>query len=53
LHYFAGARLQALIATLELKDLASSKGYIALYNCLVLGLTKYKEVQSATPSPSR
>ncbi len=35
--------IQALLDTLELQASAGSKGHFALYNCLVLGHTKYKE----------
>ena len=35
----------ALLETLELQDSAKRKGHFALYNCLVLGHTKYSGVQ--------
>ena len=35
----------ALLATLELQDSAKRKGHFALYNCLVLGHTKYSGIQ--------
>ncbi len=40
-------QIQALLDTLELQALAGSKGpsHFALYNCLVLGKTKYKGLE--------
>jgi hypothetical protein len=38
-------QVNALRETLELKDSAQRKGHFALYNCLVLGHTKYNGVQ--------
>ncbi len=38
-------QVNALLETLELKDSAQYKGHFALYNCLVLGHTKYNGVQ--------
>jgi hypothetical protein len=38
-------QVNALLETLELKDSAQRKVYFALYNCLVLGHTKYNGVQ--------
>jgi hypothetical protein len=35
----------ALLVTLESQDSAKHKGHFALYNCLVLGHTKYSGVQ--------
>ena len=35
----------ALLETLELQESARREGHFALYNCLVLGHTKYKGVQ--------
>ena len=35
----------ALLATLELQDSPKRKGHFALYNCLVLGHTKYSGIQ--------
>ena len=42
---------QALLATLELQDSARRKGHFALYNCLVLGHTKYSGVQRVYSNP--
>ncbi len=41
----------ALLETLELKDSAQRKGHFALYNCLVLGHTKYHGVQQVYCNP--
>ena len=41
----------ALLATLELQDSAKRKGHFALYNCLVLGHTKYSGVQRVYCNP--
>ena len=41
----------ALWETLELQDSAKHKGHFALYNCLVLGHTKYKGVQRVYCNP--
>ena len=38
-------QVNALLATLELRESAGRKGHFALYNCLVLGHTKYNGVQ--------
>jgi hypothetical protein len=38
-------QVNALLETLEWKDSAQRKGHFALYNCLVLGHTKYNYVQ--------
>ena len=38
-------QIQALLDTLESQASAVSKGHFALYNCLMLGHTKYKGVQ--------
>ena len=35
----------ALLATLELQESARRKGHFALYNCLVLGHSKYSGIQ--------
>jgi hypothetical protein len=43
--HFIILQVHALFGTLELHNLARSKSYLALYNCLVLGHTKYNEVQ--------
>ena len=37
--------MAALLGTLEFQESAKRKGHFALYNCLVLGHTKYKGVQ--------
>ena len=44
-------QIQALLGTLELQASAGSKGHFALYNCLVLGHTKYKGVQRVYCNP--
>jgi hypothetical protein len=41
----------ALLKTLEFQESASSKGHFALYNCLVLGHTKYNGVQRIYCNP--
>jgi hypothetical protein len=48
-------QVNALLATLELTDSAQRKGHFALYNCLVLGHTKYNGVQRVycNPFPAR
>jgi hypothetical protein len=38
-------QVTALLETLEFQESARHKGHIALYNCLVLGHTKYNGVQ--------
>ncbi len=38
-------QVTALLAKLELQESAKHKSHFALYNCLVLGHNKYKEVQ--------
>ena len=38
-------QVTALLETLEFQESAKNKGYFALYNCLVLGHTKYNGVQ--------
>ncbi len=38
-------QVNALLETLELTDSAQRKGHFVLYNCLVLGHTKYNGVQ--------
>jgi hypothetical protein len=43
--------INALLETLELKDSAQRKGYFVLYNCLVLGHTKYNGVQRVYCNP--
>ena len=39
------SQVDALLKTLELQESAQRKGHFALFNCLVLGHTKYKGVQ--------
>jgi hypothetical protein len=48
-------QVNALLDTLELTDSALGKGHFALYNCLVLGHTKYSGVQRVycNPFPSK
>ena len=44
-------QVTALLVTLELQDSARRKGHFALYNCLVLGHTKYSGVQRVYCNP--
>jgi hypothetical protein len=44
-------QINALLATLELNDSAQRKDHFALYNCLVLGHTKYNGVQRVYCNP--
>ena len=44
-------QVTALLATLELQDSARRKSHFALYNCLVLGHTKYSGVQRVYCNP--
>ena len=48
-------QVNALLDTLVLTDSALRKGHFALYNCLVLGHTKYSGVQRVycNPFPSK
>jgi hypothetical protein len=48
-------QVNALLDILELTDSALCKGHFALYNCLVLGHTKYSGVQRVycNPFPSK
>ena len=48
-------QVTALLETLELQESAKRKGHFALFNCLVLGHTKYKGVQRVycNPFPSK
>ena len=39
------SQVDALLKNLELQESAQRKGHFALFNCLVLGHTKYKGVQ--------
>ncbi len=41
----------ALLATLELQDSAKHKGHFALYDCLVLGHTKYSGIPRVYCNP--
>ena len=44
-------QVTALLQTLELQDSAKRRGHFALFNCLVLGHTKYKGVQRVYCNP--
>ena len=44
-------QVTALLETLELQDSATRKGHFALFNCLVLGHTKYNCVQRVYCNP--
>ena len=44
-------QVTALLKTLEFQESASRKGHFALYNCLVLGHTKYNGVQRVYCNP--
>ena len=44
-------QVDALLKTLELQGSAQRKGHFALFNCLVLGHTKYKGVQRVYCNP--
>ena len=44
-------QVNALLDTLELTDSALRKGHFSLYNCLVLGHTKYSGVQRVYCNP--
>ncbi len=44
-------QVTALLETLEFQESASSKGHFALYNCLMLGHTKYNSVQRVYCNP--
>jgi hypothetical protein len=44
-------QVNALLETLEMKESAQRKGHFALYNCLVLGNTKYNGVQQVYCNP--
>jgi hypothetical protein len=41
MHFMFQVQVTALLKTLEFQESASHKGHFALYNCLVLGHTKY------------
>ena len=44
-------QVTALLQTLELQESAKRKGHFALFNCLVLGHTKYQGVQRVYCNP--
>ena len=44
-------QVTALLQILELQESAKRKGHFALFNCLVLGHTKYKGVQRVYCNP--
>ena len=44
-------QVASLLGTLEFQESAKRKGHFALYNCLVLGHTKYKGVQRVYSNP--
>ncbi len=44
-------QVDALLKTLELQDSAQRKGHFGLFNCLVIGHTKYKGVQRVYCNP--
>ena len=44
-------QVTALLGTLEFQESAKHKGHFALFNCLVLGHTKYKGVQRVYCNP--
>jgi hypothetical protein len=48
-------QINALLETLDLTDSAQGKGHFSLYNCLVLGHTKYNGVQwvDCNPFPAK
>jgi hypothetical protein len=41
-------QVNALLETLDLTESAQHKGHFSLYNCLILGHTKYNGVQRVT-----
>jgi hypothetical protein len=45
------SQVDALLKTLELQESAQRKGHFALFNCLVLGHTKYRGVQLVYCNP--
>ena len=45
------SQVNALLQTLELQESAQRKGHFALFNCLVLGHTKYRGVQRVYCNP--
>jgi len=44
-------QVDALLKTLEMQESAQRKGHFALFNCLVIGHTKYKGVQRVYCNP--
>jgi hypothetical protein len=50
-HYCDYLQVNALLEILELKDSAQRKSHFVLYNCLVLGHTKYNGVQLVYCNP--
>ena len=44
-------QVNALLETLDLTESARRKGHFSLYNCLVLGHTKYNGVQRVYCNP--
>ena len=44
-------QVDALLKTLELQESAQRKGHFGLFNCLVIGHTKYKGVQRVCCNP--
>ena len=44
-------QVDALLKTLELQESAQRKGHFGLFNCLVIGHTKYKGVQRVYCNP--
>jgi hypothetical protein len=45
------SQANALLQTLELQESAQRKGHFSLFNCLVLGHTKYRDVQRVYCNP--
>ena len=50
-HYMYYFQVTALLETLEFLESAKRKGHFALYNCLILGHTKYNGVQRVYCNP--
>ncbi len=44
-------QVTALLGTLEFQESAKRMGHFALYNCLVLGHTKYNGIQPVNCNP--
>ena len=49
--YLLLLQVDALLKTLELQESAQRKGHFALFNCLVIGNTKFKGVQRVYCNP--